>query len=183
MKTTTSHPRLGRRTLALIAALLASLLVSTAAPAQAAEGVVVTVAYGGSAKLVVSPWAQNYRDTSYDNGPCSSKVNVIMRASWSVDTVTTSSIHVNSVKIEFRTLWPMTLKATAMDSVWVRSTSTHYTASTSYRSVIINVNRTFSWGSDRRVATQQYYEFDPNGLAAICGVGQLRYLSFYMQQA
>ena len=56
MKTTTSHTRrAGRRMLALIAALLASLLVSTAAPAQAAEGVAVTVAYGGSAKLVVSP--------------------------------------------------------------------------------------------------------------------------------
>ena len=89
----------------------------------------------------------------------------------------------NSVKIEFRTLWPVLIKSTAMDSVWVRSTSTHYTASTSYRSIIINVNRTFSWGSGRRVVTQQFYNFDSGGLPSICGVTLERYLSSYMQRA
>lgn len=157
------------------------LVVATSMPANAAENVGVTVTKGSAAKLVVSPWAQNYRDTAYDNGPCSSKVNLIMRASWSVDSVTSSSIHVNSLKLEFRTLWPMSLAGGYIGSYWYRSgTTAHYGASTSTRTLYYNINKTFSWSSSGQLVTKQNYSFDTNGLGAICGVGTMRSLAFTM---
>ncbi|MER7070616.1 hypothetical protein [Terrabacter sp. NPDC000476] len=156
------------------------LVVTTSLPANAAENVGVTVTKGSAAKLVVSPWAQNYRDTAYDNGPCSASVNMIMRASWSVDSVTSTSIHVNSLKLEFRTLWPMSLAGGFIGSTTYRSGSSSYTASTSTRTLIYNINRTYSWSSAGQLATRQNYTFDTKGLPAICGVGTMRSLVFTM---
>jgi hypothetical protein len=158
-------------------------MFATAVPAQAAENVGVTVALGGAARSVVSPWAQNYRDTAYDNGPCSASINVIMRATWSVDSVTKTSLHVNSIKLEMRSLWPITLYSGNIGSYRYRTATTPFTESTGTRTFIYGVNQTIAWNSAGQIPTTQYYQFANKGEPYLCGTAKPRNLVFTMKRA